>query len=327
MEVFSTRGAGAHPTDLAMLAGSRMVTASETDGARWNDKRIKHLTGGDPITARFLYKPFFTYQPEFKILMVGNHQPSLHNVDDAMQRRIVIVPFTHKPRTVDPNLTEKLKAEGPAILAWAIQGCKKWRDRRASGGLPRPARVRASTADYFEEQDTVRQWVDECCTTGDPEHRAVTADLYRYWKMFCEGRGFDPGTSTSLSRALVRLGFEKWRSRNQKGFKGISLLATTTEEKWHTQPLDNTENLTGGATFNSKNGKSLVDKGFSPVTPLEPVHIEVFENAEKKRHPAPKAAPEPDATTPPTPKYTAEQQAAYDRMMGDLNKQIKGGQK
>jgi hypothetical protein len=84
-----------HPTDMAMLQGARLVTAQETEeGKFWAEAKIKALTGGDPITARFMRQDFFTYLPQFKLVIAGNHKPRLRNVDEAIRRRIDLVPFT-----------------------------------------------------------------------------------------------------------------------------------------------------------------------------------------------------------------------------------------
>jgi putative DNA primase/helicase len=97
MDTFTSSKFNAHPTDLAMLKGARMVTASETEeGRAWAEARIKVLTGGDPITARFMRQDFFTYKPQFKLLFAGNHQPTLHGVDVAMRRRFNMLPFIFK---------------------------------------------------------------------------------------------------------------------------------------------------------------------------------------------------------------------------------------
>jgi putative DNA primase/helicase len=127
MDTFTASKGDKHPTDLAMLRGARLVTASETEeGRAWAEARIKQITGGDPITARFMRQDFFTFVPQFKLTIVGNHQPVLKNVDDAARRRFNIVPFTRKPSHPDPQLEEKLRAEYPAILRWMVDGCLDW---------------------------------------------------------------------------------------------------------------------------------------------------------------------------------------------------------
>ena len=98
MDTFTASQHDRHPTELAALRGARLVTASETEeGRAWAEAKIKQLTGGDKIAARFMRQDFFEFNPQFKLLIVGNHQPELRTVDDAMKRRVNIVPFNRKP--------------------------------------------------------------------------------------------------------------------------------------------------------------------------------------------------------------------------------------
>lgn len=215
MQTFTASKHDQHPTDLAMLRGARLVSASETEeGRAWAESRIKNMTGGDPITARFMRKDFFTYQPQFKLTIVGNHKPVLHNVDDAARRRFNIVPFTVKPAQPDHQLEEKLRAEWPGILRWMIDGCLEWQ----ADGLKRPQSVVAATADYFNEQDFIGQWLeDECIVEPDNDHRWETsADLFKAWKDYAQAAGEVPGTQKSLASKLARHGLQ----RSSKWFEG-----------------------------------------------------------------------------------------------------------
>ena len=119
METFTASKFDRHPTELAMLRGARMVTASETEeGRSWAESRIKQMTGGDPITARFMQKDFFTFQPNFKLTIIGNHKPLLRNVDEAARRRFNLIPFNRTPAKVDKQLQGKAQAaNGPASCA------------------------------------------------------------------------------------------------------------------------------------------------------------------------------------------------------------------
>ena len=138
-----TRG-DKHTTDLAMLDGARMVMASEVEeGQTWAEARIKAITGGDPITARFMRQDNFTFVPRFKLTISGNHKPALRGVDNSTRRRFNIVPFTRRPATPDPELSEKLKTEWGAILRWMIEGCLEW--QRSGPARPRPCPPRPKT--------------------------------------------------------------------------------------------------------------------------------------------------------------------------------------
>jgi putative DNA primase/helicase len=129
IETFTATDSDRHPTDLAMLRGARLVTATETEeGRRWAESRIKTLTGGDPVAARFMRQDFFEYWPQFKLVIAGNHKPGLRSVDEAIRRRFHLIPFavTIPPEERDAELAEKLKAERPGILQWLVEGCLEW---------------------------------------------------------------------------------------------------------------------------------------------------------------------------------------------------------
>lgn len=205
MDTFTSSRGDKHPTELALLRGARMVSASETEeGRAWAEARIKQMTGGDPITARFMRQDFFTYLPQFKLTIVGNHAPALANVDDAARRRFNIVPFLHRPANPDRELEAKLVAEWPAILRWMIAGAVEW----LAHGLQQPESVRSATADYFGEQDMVRRWLDECCTLtpANPTHYETAADLFKSWSDYAKAAGEDVGTSKSMAPRLRRHG-------------------------------------------------------------------------------------------------------------------------
>lgn len=105
MSTFTDGGFEQHSQQFARLAGMRLVTASETEeGRHWRENRIKQLTGGDIVTARHMYENDSTYRPQFKLTFIGNSTPLLRNVDLAIQRRVIIVPFLHRPAEPDPGL-------------------------------------------------------------------------------------------------------------------------------------------------------------------------------------------------------------------------------
>lgn len=165
-EVFMQSHTDRHPTELAVLRGARMVISQEVDeGRRWNESRIKALTGGDPIVARYMRQDPFEFQPAFKLWIGGNHRPQLVHIDEAMRRRLLLIPFTATipPDSRDPDLGEKLREEWPGIFTWMVEGCLAYRD----WGLRPPERVRAATDDYFEAQDAFADWLEENCELGN----------------------------------------------------------------------------------------------------------------------------------------------------------------
>ncbi|MBI3441949.1 MAG: hypothetical protein HY052_09175 [Proteobacteria bacterium] len=187
MDVFTDSKNDRHPTDMAMLRGARLVTAQETeDGRRWAESKIKVLTGSDPITARFMRQDFFTFVPQFKLVIAGNHKPGLRNVDKAIRRRFNLVPFTVtiSDGERDKDLPEKLKAEWSGILQWAIEGATAWHE----SGLAVPAVVMNATAEYLEGEDAIERWIKEGCIEGNSCTATVT-DLYLSWTEWCKRTG------------------------------------------------------------------------------------------------------------------------------------------
>src|SRR5262245_38762178 len=223
MGTFIATSSDRHPTDIAKLRGARLVVAQETQkGRRWDETKIKALTGGDKITARFMRQDFFDFIPTFKLFIAGNHKPRLHTIDEAMRRRLLLVPFTVQipPSERDPDLLHKLEAERPAILRWCINGCLDWQ----RVGLAPPAIVQDATAAYFADQDTLQQWLDDCTDGGGADAFTRSAELFASWKSWCEERNWQPGSAMALSEALIDHGFEKGRESNT-GHRGFRRLA------------------------------------------------------------------------------------------------------
>jgi putative DNA primase/helicase len=161
--ILSKKGAGTNASsDLARLKGARMATTSEpNEGSKFNEGLIKQLTGGDTITARFLYGKEFEFKPEFKLWLATNYKPVIRGTDMGIWRRIRLIPFEMRlPKDKqDKMLTQKLIKEIPQILNWAITGALLWQRE----GLESPESVEAATKDYKNEMDIINTFVDECC--------------------------------------------------------------------------------------------------------------------------------------------------------------------
>ncbi|MBP7568757.1 MAG: hypothetical protein KBA95_01735 [Acidobacteria bacterium] len=181
---FQTRGGGI-PNDLAALVGRRYVTAAETnEGQRLNEARIKSLTGGDPITARFLHAEFFTFRPAAKFWLQFNHKPVVRDNSHGFWRRIRMIPFGQS-FPVDGTLEPTLMAEGPGVLAWMVRGCLAWQER----GLEAPAVVQEVTDTYRADSDVLGQFVDEALEVDEGSEVTATA-LYQHYVAWAERVGF-----------------------------------------------------------------------------------------------------------------------------------------
>ncbi|MCJ7871454.1 phage/plasmid primase, P4 family [Phaeobacter sp. J2-8] len=214
-----------HSTEVARLHGARMVFASETEAGRaWAENRIKQLTGGDVMTARFMRQDDFSFKPQLKLVIVGNNKPAFSNVDGAIKRRFNVLPFDKKPAAPDHGLKDALKAEFPGILSWAIQGCLDWQQN----GLVRPAIMLETTADYFETQDIFAQWLTDHCITGTRE-AATTADLFESWSFYARSNGEDPGSKVrTFPEKLTQHGFKPVKDAMGIKGRGYSVLSLKT---------------------------------------------------------------------------------------------------
>jgi putative DNA primase/helicase len=222
IETFTASKFDRHPTDLAGLRGARLVTAIETEeGRRWDEAKIKALTGGDRIAARFMRQDYFEYVPAFKLMIAGNHKPSLRSVDESIRRRFNLLPFTVTipPKDRDRDLPEKLKAEWRGILHWMIQGCLEWQ----SLGLAPPQAVRDATDAYLEAEDAVGTWIEECCQRS-AQAWEPRSTLFAAWDRWATGAGEFVGSQRRFVQALETRGFVPERKKTGRGFAGIELL-------------------------------------------------------------------------------------------------------
>jgi putative DNA primase/helicase len=223
IETFTATRHERHPEELAALRAVRMVIASEAEaGHAWNEARIKLLTGGEKIRARYMGQNSFEFRPQFKLWIVTNHKPRLSTNDPALARRIHMVPFNAQVSSEHRNkhLGDDLKGEWPGILAWMLDGCEAWQQC----GLDPPAAVIDATASYLSDEDTLQAWIDEECDPL-PSAETTSAELYVSWKKWAEARGEFPGSNRALTDRLERKGFKKRHTNRGSAFRGLALRA------------------------------------------------------------------------------------------------------
>ena len=221
VEAFLATKGERHPTDLAGLHNARLVTAIEIeDGRRWAESKIKTLTGGDRISARFMRQDFFEFVPRFKLVIGSNHKPGLRTVDEAIRRRLHLLPFTVSiPKSEqDEKLPEKLHEEWPAILRWAIEGCLAWQRE----GLNPPEVVTEATDAYLSAEDVTGRWIEDRCR-HEVQAWSSSSALHSDYKRWCEQAGEYCLSERKFSEAMEGRGFMKHRTNRAKGFDGIML--------------------------------------------------------------------------------------------------------
>jgi putative DNA primase/helicase len=206
-ETLLAKRAGGIPNDVARLKGARFVAASETEeGRRLAEGLVKDLTGQDTISARFMRAEWFDFRPTHKLWLSTNHKPEIRGTDNAIWRRIRLIPWsvTIPPAERDQKLPEKLQDELSGVLAWVVRGCIEWRRE----GLGEPEEVRAATAGYRAEMDTLAAFIDECCVVAQ-NARTQATHLYTAYKGWCEESGERHDTQKKFGMRLTERGFER----------------------------------------------------------------------------------------------------------------------
>jgi len=221
IETFIATNSDRHPTELARLRSARLVTSSEAEQDRyWNESRMKQVTGDGRISARFMHQDFFEYEPQFKLWVSGNYRPKFRGVNNAIRRRLHLVPFTVTiPKDqIDKSLSEKLREEWPGILSWMIAGCMEWQQI----GLAPPPAVRDATDHYLENEDTFGQWIDACCAQREGTW-SPTSTLWASWYQFALECGEEPGSQKLFAQRMEARGIAQKRINTGRGFSGVIL--------------------------------------------------------------------------------------------------------
>ncbi len=207
-------------TDEARLNGARFVVASEVNKKqRLDEAKIKKMTGGDTITARFLRKDFVEFQAEFKILMAVNTLPEV-SADDAIFRRIRVVPFDARFEADELNkdLQAELLQEREAILAWAVEGAVKWYKE----GLPHCQKVKDATKIYKKTADILQRFLKQT-VSFDPAYKIAIAELYDTYKAWAAENSEIDFTKRDFGDLMRIKNFAQGKSGSTRYWKGLDL--------------------------------------------------------------------------------------------------------
>jgi putative DNA primase/helicase len=227
---FLARASERISNDLAALAGARLVTVAETEnGRRLAESLIKTVTGGEPLTARFLHREYFEFHPRFKLWLASNYKPQVRGTDEGIWRRIRLIPFTEyiAPERRDPKLAAKLKAELPGILNWALAGLRAWR----ASGLGTCQGVAAATNEYREQMDPLADFFADACVL-DPKLKTPTAELYSAYARWSGDHSVAPLALAQFVGLLPSHGLVSARIGNARtrGWAGVGLKSAMAAE-------------------------------------------------------------------------------------------------
>jgi putative DNA primase/helicase len=208
--------------DLAGLAGTRLVIAAEADPERAiSESTIKQITGGDAISARFLFKEFFEFRPQLKLWLAANHRPRIKRNDRAMWRRLRMIPanadFSDETKR-DKDMSKKLEAELPGILVWVVEGAREWQRE----GLTPPQCVLEATQAYRATEDTVGNFIGEECVLGE-KLKVAPKQLADAYKRYCEECAVEPVGQRDFVGYLQSRNLEQTRTGGRRYWVGIGL--------------------------------------------------------------------------------------------------------
>jgi P4 family phage/plasmid primase-like protien len=228
---FLLAGRDKHETEIARLCGARFVVCSEINqGTRFDEAKVKLLTGGDTLTGRFMHGNFFAFRPSHTLFLVGNHQPTVGAGGHAFWRRLRLVEFSHEVPEEDriEGLADQLvEAEGPAILRWIVDGAR----RAAAGEVVTPEEVLAATEEYEESEDRIKQFLDDCTTTTtttSSQDRELVRNVYDRYVSWCHERRIrDVLEDSVFGREIYARGYKKSKSNNKRYVHGLQLLSPT----------------------------------------------------------------------------------------------------
>jgi putative DNA primase/helicase len=207
-------------SDLARLRGARLVTADEIDaGATLAESLVKRLTGGDRITARYLYRDEFEFRPVMTLWVTVNHLPQVQGDDHAIWRRLQVIPFDKRIQRPDKHLSRKLRVELPGILAWALQGCLDWQRH----GLDTCGAIEQAGAAYRQREDRLALFLGERCEL-DAAARVDNGELRDAYHAWEHARGSVP--MHDLFDRLEKRGFAAGKSNGRRVRKGLRLVST-----------------------------------------------------------------------------------------------------
>jgi putative DNA primase/helicase len=213
-------GTSNYTSDLARLKGARFTTTGENnEGSKINEGLVKQLTGGEKITARFLYGKEFEFYPNFKIWLATNHKPIIRGSDNGIWRRIISIPFLYKvpEGQRDKDLVFKLEQEIPQILAWAIKGGLMWQKE----GLKLPSVIEKSNKDYQNEMDIIATFIDENAELLEGETTSAK-ELYEEYEKWAKVSNEYVMSSTRFGREISKR-FQKVRKTYGWVYLGIRL--------------------------------------------------------------------------------------------------------
>jgi putative DNA primase/helicase len=224
--LFQPRGGGVpHPTELARLYGRRLAVGAELgEHHRFDEAKVKDLTGGDVIACRRMNEDWWDFTPTHTLFLAGNHKPTVSGDDLGIWRRMRLIHWgvAVAESDVDSELPSKLLRELPGILRWAVHGCLEWHRL----GLSEPPSVIAATEAYRKESDVLGAFLSQHCVF-DRSEMCTGKDLRELYERWCKDNGHEPLGGRRLATRLRETGAVECNvrkgQRTFRGWRGVRL--------------------------------------------------------------------------------------------------------
>jgi putative DNA primase/helicase len=223
--------------DIARLHGARLVTANESEqGQRLAEALIKQLTGGDTVSARFLYEESFEFKPQAKFWLRTNNKPVLRGQDDGIWRRVRLVPFDVQipEDNQDKKLPQKLQGEASGVLNWALGGLRDY----LVNGLQTPRKVSDATRQYREDQDLVQHFIDERCQV-DLNATVGKTELYEAYRAWTEAEKVFTKNQPEFREEMLRRNFDEGKTGSRRFWRGLKLKRSEAQAQHCNEYTDN----------------------------------------------------------------------------------------
>jgi putative DNA primase/helicase len=222
---FLMAGRNEHATEIARLQGQRFVVCSEINqGDKFDEAKVKLLTGGDKLTGRFMRADYTDFTPTHTLFLVGNHMPNVSAGGHAFWRRLRLIPFRHRvEERIDGYDQQLFDEEGPAILAWMVKGAVDVLEN----GLLTPESVKAATREYEESEDTIGQFIAECCIRVTTDFKLPSSIVWQRYSQWCKDNGLEPKSNIVFGRELKNYRVKVGRSHGKNYVYGLQIEDST----------------------------------------------------------------------------------------------------
>ena len=202
------------------LNGPRMLQCGEGEERRRFDTAfIKQLSGSDPFSGRHNHGDQMEFTPVAKLWLSANDLPEVPQQDEAMWRRIRILPFDATIENRDGAYEVKLQKEAPGVLNWLIKGAQKY----AESGLGDCVAVSRASSRARRSTDSVAAWIKANCKAAD-DSRLQASSAFDDYRKFCRSQDRQMLSVQRFAAAMNAKGHKSQQTKRFNVYVGLQLI-------------------------------------------------------------------------------------------------------